>query len=96
MTHAAEQRDVTAVKIHDKWEMYHEANARLDGMPFGIAIMFAKGGYTIARKGWPKDCDGGIYMHEGMLVGAPVFVPTAEGLALPMKDIMAEDWMVLP
>lgn len=96
MTRGPVQNNVTAVKIHDKWAMYHDANARLESMPFGIAIMFAKGGHTIARKGWPKDCEGGIFMYEGRLVGAPAFILTSEGLALPMKDIMADDWYVLP
>lgn len=78
------------------WCIGVNPNMSPSGLPFGVALMFARHGRCIARKGWPKDCEGGIFMYEGRLVGAPAFILTSEGLALPMKDIMADDWYVLP
>jgi hypothetical protein len=63
---------------------------------FSIALDYAKQGRAIARNGWPKDCEGGLLLRDGEFFGAPAMVIMSGGLGLPVQDILANDWYVLP
>jgi hypothetical protein len=86
-------------------EIGHEAfNAAWENLSFSTALDHAKAGVAIARKGWPKDCEGGLLLRDGKFFGAPVleFIKTGQGplvamcTGLPTHDIIANDWYVLP
>lgn len=64
-------------------------------LPFSIALEYAKVGRPIARKGWPRDCEGGLLLKDGKFFGAPVMVIMQGGLGLPVRDILANDWYIL-
>lgn len=70
-------------------------DAAWENLSFSTALDHMKNGVAVARKGWPKDCEGGLLLKDGKFFGAPVMVIMQGGLGLPVRDILANDWYIL-
>ena len=86
---------IRARNTEQQYVLAIDPEASPDNIPFSVALEYAKAGRPIARKGWPKDCDVGLLMKYGRLFGAPVLYVHTGGYAMPMQDILANDWYVL-
>lgn len=66
-----------------------------ENMDFADALVHMQDGRAVCRKGWPKDCEGGLLLKDGKFFGVPVLVIMQGGLGLPVRDILANDWYIL-